>query len=482
MPDTPRSPATRFALVATLGGFLFGYDTAVISGAVKSIDVNFIDPRGLSEVAANSLSGFAVSSALLGCIIGAAMSGWIANALGRKVGLMLSAAAFLLSAIGAAVPEIGIAPIGGMGVAALLPFNIYRMIGGVGVGLASMLSPLYIAEISPKARRGRLVSYNQMAIVLGVTIVYFVNWFIASHGNSAWLYAVGWRWMFASEGCPAILFLLLLVTVPDTPRWLIMRGRNAEAAALLDKLDGPEDARVGLKEIQRTLDVSNVSLFSFGPAVIIIGLLIAILPQVVGINAVAYYAPIMFQNMGASNNAAFLQTILVGAALVFATLITIAAVDRFGRKPLLVIGGIIMAVTMTTLGYQFDTGKLGISSIALVLIYIAAFGMSWGPVCWILLSEMFPNSIKGPALAIAVAADWIANLGVSWSFKVLDGSSYLNEHFHHGFPYFLYGIMSILATLVAICWIPETKGKSIEAIQLLWSNRRASNSTWIDLV
>src|SRR6516225_2449181 len=216
---------TGLTFVATLGGLLFGYDTAVISGAVSSIDANFINPQHLSETARSSLSGWTISSALLGCIIGAAVAGFVSKAIGRKGGLMVAGVLFLISAAGSAYPEFGLGPIGGMGPQALTPFILYRILCGVGVGIASMLSPLYIAEIAPSAIRGRLVSFNQLSIVLGMLVVYFVNAAIAAQGDDAWIKSTGWRLMLLSEAVPAVLFMGLLLLVPDTPRWLVMRQR-----------------------------------------------------------------------------------------------------------------------------------------------------------------------------------------------------------------------------------------------------------------
>src|SRR5215469_12231431 len=220
------SLVTGVTFVATLGGLLFGYDTAVISGAVSSIDANFIDPLHLSETARGSLSGWTVSSALFGCIIGALVAGWVSNVIGRKGGMLVAAALFLISAGGSAYPEFGLGPIGGMGPAALTPFILYRILCGIGVGIASMLSPLYIAEISPSRIRGRLVSFNQLSIVLGMAVVYFVNWTIQAQGDEAWLHTTGWRLMLLSEAVPALLFLILLTFVPDTPRCYVMKGRS----------------------------------------------------------------------------------------------------------------------------------------------------------------------------------------------------------------------------------------------------------------
>jgi MFS transporter, SP family, xylose:H+ symportor len=364
-----------------------------------------------------------------------------------------------------------------MGPHALWPFIFYRILGGVGVGIASMLSPLYIAEISPSAIRGRLVSFNQLAIVLGILVVYFVNWYIASLGNDAWLKSVGWRWMLASEAIPSAVFLVLLVFVPDTPRWLVLRGRNDEALAQLKRVTEEADARSILGDIQRTLEVRSGRLFSFGPAVVVVGILISVFQQFVGINAVLYYAPLMFQNMGASTEAALLQTIVVGAANVLFTVVAIVTVDRLGRKPLLVAGAVVMAAAMIALGCLFNAKVVGLGALVAVVVYIGGFAFSWGPVAWVLLAEMFPNSIKGKGLGLAVAAQWLANLVVSASFKVLDGNSTLNALFNHGFAYWIYGGMSVLAALFVIRYVPETKGRSLEAIQDLWGKGEAARDT-----
>src|ERR1700690_1898701 len=255
MTQNSTSLVTGLTFVATLGGLLFGYDTAVISGAVSSIDANFIDPLHLSETARGSLSGWTVSSALFGCIIGAVIAGWVSNAIGRKGGMLVAAALFLLSAVGSAYPEIGLGPIGGVGPPALTPFILYRILCGVGAGMASMLSPLYIAEIAPSQIRGRLVSFNQLSIVGGILLVYFVNWAIASQGDEAWIRTTGWRLMLVSEAVPAVLFLGLLTLVPDTPRWYVMKGRCAKAQSVLASLVGDAEARITIKEIQNSLIV-----------------------------------------------------------------------------------------------------------------------------------------------------------------------------------------------------------------------------------
>ena len=469
MTQSNPSLVTGLTFVATLGGLLFGYDTAVISGAVSSIDANFIDPLHLSETASSSLSGWTVSCALFGCIIGAVVAGWVSNAIGRKGGMLVAGALFLLSAVGSAYPEIGLGPIGAMGSKALTPFIFYRILCGVGVGIASMLSPLYIAEIAPSRIRGRLVSFNQLSIVLGMLLVYFVNWAIASQGDDAWIRTTGWRLMLASEAVPALLFLVLLLLVPDTPRWLVMKGRNEKALAVLTRLVGTDEARATIAEIETTLVVRTAPLFGFGSLVIVAGILLSVFQQFVGINAVLYYAPLMFKNMGATTDSALWQTIIVGLANVIFTLVAILTVDRLGRKPLLIGGGLMMAVAMITLGFLFQAKAVGIAALIAVVVYIAGFALSWGPVTWVLLSEMFPNSIKNKALAIAVAAQWIANLLVSWSFKVVDGNTTLNASFNHGFAYWIYGGMSVFAAAFVYFYVPETKRRTLEGIQNLWS-------------
>lgn len=459
---------TGLAFSAALGGLLFGYDTAVISGAVSAIDANFINPLGLSETARSSLSGWTVSCALLGCVIGAALAGPVSLRIGRRGGLLIAAVLFLFSSLGSAFPEIGFGSVGHMGPGALGPFIAYRIVGGMGIGIASMLSPLYIAEIAPPESRGRFVTFQQIAIVAGMNLVYFVNWAIASQGNDAWVNAWGWRFMLASAAIPALIFLLCMLGVPDTPRWFALRGREDEGLKVLRRLEDSETAGATMAEIRATLHERSGRLFAFGSLVVVVGVMLSIFQQFVGINAVLYYAPLMFRNMGSSTDTALLQTVVVGVANVVFTLIATATVDRWGRKPLLIVGGLVMAASMLILGTLFYAHAVGLGALIAVIAYIAGFALSWGPVTWVLLSEIFPNIIKAKAMAIAVAAQWIANLLVSWSFKVLDGSSVLNAMFNHGFAYWIYGGMSVLAVLFVIRFVPETKGRSLEAIQHLW--------------
>jgi SP family xylose:H+ symportor-like MFS transporter len=459
----------RITLVATLGGLLFGYDTAVISGTVNSLKTNFIDPISLNEITANSLLGFTVSSALIGCILGGLISGWMALKLGRRSSMKIAAVLLIISAIGSGFPELFQAPVGNNVSEFLTSFIVYRIIGGVGVGLASMLSPLYIAEIAPPDKRGNLVSWNQFAIIFGMLLVYFVNWTIAKQGNENWLNEFGWRWMFFSETLPGLLFFILLFFVPESPRWLVMQNKENKAIAILTKISGKKIGEQVLAEIKETVSgIGSSKLFAFGYLIIIVGVLLSIFQQFVGINVVLYYAPEIFKNMGSNTDISLLQTVIVGVINLTFTILAIYTVDRFGRKPLQIIGALGMALSMIALGCTFYIQHIGVAALIFMLLYVASFAMSWGPVTWVLLSEMFPNRIRGRAMAIAVAAQWISNYLVSWTFPMMDKSTSLTAVFHHGFAYWIYGGMGLLAAWFVWKLVPETKGKTLEQIEKIW--------------
>ncbi|WP_299062763.1 D-xylose transporter XylE [uncultured Polaribacter sp.] len=459
----------KLTLVATLGGLLFGYDTGVISGTVGSLETFFVTPKGLSEDAANAFKGFLVASALIGCIIGGLFGGLISKKVGRKKGLILAAVLFLISALGSAMPEMLIAPIGELDHTFSTIFIIYRIIGGIGVGLASMLSPLYIAEIAPANSRGKLVSFNQLAIVGGFMVVYFVNYFISRGGGSdAWLNEVGWRWMFASEVIPAGLFLGLLFFVPDTPRSLMLKNKPEEALDVLIKVNGEQEGKRVLSEIENSVAETSGKLLSYGWAVIIIGVLLSVFQQFVGINVVLYYAPEIFKSIDPDTDGALLLTIIVGIVNFLFTIIAVKTVDKKGRKPLMLIGALGMAVAMLTLGFVFFSGATGYLALGCMMLYVASFALSWGPVTWVLLSEIFPNKIRGKAMAIAVAAQWVSNYLVSLTFPMMNDNTALTEQFNHGFAYWVYGIMSLIAMWFVWKYIPETKGKTLEEMENIW--------------
>ncbi len=459
------------AIGAALGGLLFGYDTAVINGAVESIKHNFIDPRtALTELQRNSLFGTATGIALIGCFFGSLAAGWTSRAFGRRGGMMIAAVIFFVSSILSGYPETGLARIGGMGVNALTPFMVYRFFGGIAIGMASLISPMYIGEIAPAKSRGMLVTFQQLAIVGGILLVAIVNLYISriGGGNDTWIDATGWRYMLASCALPAGLFFLAAFIMPDTPRWYVMKGKEDKAIALLTSLDGEAEAAATMVEIKGSLNQHSGKLFSFGFGVILVGILLSVFQQFVGINAVLYYSNLMFKNANLGTDASFVETVIIMATNVLFTLVATFTVDRWGRKPLLILGAVIMAAAMLAMGYMFQSKTEGTTLLAAAMIYVAGFALSWGPVVWVMLSELFPNSIKGRAMAIAVGAQWLSNFVVSSSFLVLDGNTKLNAMFNHGFAYYLYGVCSILAALFVWKFVPETKGRTLEAIESLW--------------
>jgi SP family xylose:H+ symportor-like MFS transporter len=444
-------------IVATLGGLLFGYDTAVISGAEKSIQAFLIDSQGLSTL----VHGLTISSALIGCIIGGALSGLLASYFGRKRSLMIAAVLFFISALGSGFPEFLFFPKGEASMGLLYMFNFYRIIGGIGVGMASAICPMYIGEIAPAESRGMLVSLNQFAIIFGMLVVYFVNWGIANGQTLAWINSIGWRWMFVSEAIPAGLFGVLLFFVPETPRYLTLKKRDDEALVVLSKINGPQKAREILDEIKNTIEHHSGKIFSYGKVVIIIGILLSVFQQFVGINVALYYAPRIFESMGAGKDASMLQTVVMGIINVIFTVVAILTVDKWGRKPLLMVGSIGMAVGMFAISALAFLHIIGISTLVFIIIYTASFMMSWGPICWVLISEIFPNKIRGRAVAIAVAAQWAANYFISSTYPSM-------MEFSGGVTYGFYGIMSVLSFLFVWRMVPETKGKTLEEMEKLW--------------
>lgn len=453
-------------LIAALGGLLFGYDTAVISGAEKSLEVYFTDSLGLSSF----VHGATISSALIGCIIGGIISGFFASKFGRKNSLIFASILFTLSALGSAYPEFLFFTKGEPTIALLLTFNLYRIIGGIGVGLASAVVPMYIGEIAPADIRGRLVSFNQFAIIFGMLVVYFVNWMIANGQSLAWINDIGWRYMFASEAIPAVLFALLLLLVPETPRYLAMKNEDEKAIRILTKINGKAEAHSILQDIKASVHTaaSNGKLFAYGKLVIVVGILLSVFQQFVGINVALYYAPRIFESMGAAKDASMLQTIVMGLVNVIFTVLAIVTVDKWGRKPLLITGSIGMAIGMIGVSGLAYANIIGIGTLVFIIIYTASFMMSWGPICWVLISEIFPNKIRGQAVAIAVAAQWAANYFISSTYPMM-------MEFSGGFTYGFYGLMSILSAIFVWKFVPETKGKTLEQMEAIWTKQTVEN-------
>lgn len=447
-------------LIATLGGLLFGYDTAVISGAEQAIEVYMIDSLGMGSL----VHGLTVSSALIGCIIGGLVSGFFSNRIGRKNTLLLAAVLFVLSALGSAYPEFLFFHVGEPTMGVLIMFNLYRILGGVGVGLASATSPTYIGEIAPAHIRGRLVSWYQFAIIFGQLVVYIVNWSIANGQTSEWIIDRGWRYMFASETIPALLFFALLFLVPETPRFLVSRKEDDRAFNILERINGSkEKAKEILADIQLSLSQKEATgkLFSYGKVVVIVGILLSVFQQFVGINVALYYAPRIFESMGAGQNASMAQTIVMGAVNVIFTIIAIQTVDKWGRKPLLITGSIGMAIGMFGVAALAYFNVFSLWTLVFIIFYTASFMMSWGPICWVLLAEIFPNKIRGQAMAIAVAAQWAANFFISSTYPSM-------MEFSGALTYGFYGVMSVLSALFVLKMVPETKGKTLEQLEKLW--------------
>lgn len=467
--------------VAILGGLLFGYDTAVISGAEKGLEAFFLQATDFQYD--KVMHGITSSSALIGCVIGGALSGFFASRLGRRNSLRLASVLFFLSALGSYYPEILFFDYGKPDMALLVAFNLYRVLGGIGVGLASAVCPMYIAEIAPSNIRGTLVSCNQFAIIFGMLVVYFVNYLImGDHQNplllkdevtgilsvspqaDMWSVQTGWRYMFVSEAFPAALFGLLLFFVPKTPRYLVLIQQEDKAFTILEKVNGTGKAKEILEEIKATAREKTEKLFSYGVTVIVIGILLSVFQQAIGINAVLYYAPRIFESAGAEGGG-MMQTVIMGVVNIAFTCVAIFTVDRFGRKPLLIIGSIGMAVGAFAVALCDHMGIKGIIPVFSVIVYAAFFMMSWGPICWVLISEIFPNTIRGKAVAIAVAFQWIFNYIVSSTFPAL-------YDFSPMFAYSLYGIICVVAAIFVWRWVPETKGKTLEDMSKLWRRNK----------
>ena len=479
-------------LVAVIGGLLFGYDTAVISGAEKGLQAFFMGAQDF--VYTDSLHGITSSTALIGCIIGSGLSGFLASTYGRKRSLFVAGCLFFVSALGSYNPEFLFFDYGVPSVQLLIAFNIYRVIGGIGVGLASAICPMYIAEVAPTRIRGTLVSWNQFAIIFGQLVVYFVNFLILGDnvnpviraidginqilnpGESVWITATGWRLMFVSEAFPAGLFALLVLLVPETPRYLAMNGQDEKALGVLARINGLKPAREILAQIKDTAEEKTERLFTYGWLVIFVGIMLSVFQQAVGINAVLYFAPRIFESMGMGNP--MMQTVIMGIVNISFTLVAVFTVEKLGRRPLLIVGSIGMAIGAFGVAIcNVVAGLPPMLSVLSIMVYSASFMFSWGPICWVLIAEIFPNTIRGAAVAIAVAFQWIFNFLVSSTFVPMYNMSVgdMGDKFGHMFAYALYGIICILAALFVWRLVPETKGKTLEDMTKLWRDRNKKN-------
>ncbi|ANI40531.1 sugar porter family MFS transporter [Mycolicibacterium vaccae] len=449
--------AIRIASVAALGGLLFGYDSAVINGAVDSIQEDF----GIG----NASLGFAVASALLGAAAGAMTAGRIADKIGRISVMKIAAVLFLISAFGTGFAH------------EVWTVVLFRIVGGFGVGVASVIAPAYIAETSPPGIRGRLGSLQQLAIVSGIFLSFVINWLLqwAAGGPNEplWFGIDAWRWMFLAMALPALLYGALTFTIPESPRYLVATHKIPEARRVLSMLLGQKNLEITITRIRQTLEREDKPSWrdlrkpTGGIyAIVWVGLGLSIFQQFVGINVIFYYSNVLWQAVGFSADQSAVYTVITSVINVLTTLIAIALIDKIGRKPLLLIGSSGMAVTLITMAFIFANATLdadgnpslpgasGVIALIAANLFVVAFGMSWGPVVWVLLGEMFPNRIRAAALGLAAAGQWAANWLITITFPGL------REHL--GLAYGFYGLCAILSGLFVWRWVMETKGVSLE--------------------
>jgi MFS transporter, SP family, arabinose:H+ symporter len=433
--------------IAAFGGLLFGYDTAVIAGAIGFLETKFqLSP---------AMTGWAASSAIWGCVIGAMGAGYMSDRFGRKKILIVTAILFAISAIGAAIPT------------TLNQFVIARIIGGIGVGAASMLSPLYISEIAPADKRGMLVTLYQLAIVIGINLIYFVNLLIAGSGTEQWNIDMGWRYMLGSGIIPSALFLVALFLVPESPRWLASKKRNAEAMDVLEKVNGKQQAAIVMQEIQKTLNEEQGTIRElFAPGLrlaMIIGVFLALFSQITGINAIIYYAPEIFKSVGFGTDSALLQTVIIGVTNTVFTFVAIKFVDQAGRRTLLLWGVTGMVICLFGVGtvfyFQLSSGPL---LLLFILGFIASFASSLGPIPWVIISEIFPTKTRGIAMSFAVLMLWIGVVLITQLTPIL-----LKEA-GGAVTFWIFGANAVLLLIFTYKWIPETKGKTLEEIEKYW--------------
>jgi len=447
---------TWLAVIASLGGFLFGYDTAVISGTLAFVRSQF----GLQA----ALEGWYVSSALVGCIGGVSVAGWLSDKYGRKIVLLLAATLFSVSALGCAVSG------------SFSFLILFRVFGGIGVGIASMLSPLYISEISPPALRGRLVALYQFSITLGILCSYLLNsWLLRNsvHGilNTEILQLVFkdevWRAMLGMEAIPAILFFILATTIPKSPRWLVIHGKTDQAKNILHRIIGAELAAAEIREIQDTMTIREGSVkLMLEPGIriaILLGISLAVLQQFTGIDAVIYYGPKIMQTAGFGISEALGWQVFIGLINMSFTLIAIWRIDKLGRKPLLIIGTSGMLVSLISIGLLFALGRAeGILLLILIMVFIASFAFSLGPVVWVILSEIYPNRIRGRAMSIATLACWAGTATIGQTVPIS------LENLGPALTFWIFALFCIPTIYIGARLMPETKGKSLEEIEKYW--------------
>jgi len=451
--------ALRITLAAALGGLLFGYDTGVINGTQYYLSQYF----QLSPVQ----KGWVVGSALLGCLVGALLAGKLSQAIGRKHSLLISAVLFTVSAWGSGLPE-------------FFPESVsllvgFRILGGIGIGIASMNAPMYIAEIAPAAQRGAMVTYYQLAIVIGFFVVFVATYFIGEGFTQAENIETGWRMMFWSELIPCALFLVSLCFIPKSPRWLMLKGRSEEAEQVLRRIHGDAQATQELREIARSIDTEQQelrsSIWQRGTiGIVLIGTVLSSLQQFTGINAVLYFGADIFEKaLGFGQEDILAQQVLLAGVNLTFTFVAMALVDRLGRKPLIYAGCLGMFAGFALLTGSLMSESVGVVSLVGVLVFIASFALSMGPVVWVVLAEMFPNRIRSAAMSVAVAAQWACNFLVAQSFPVvMQSSTNAAEPWHGSLPYVIFMLFIAITAAFTYWFVPETKGKTLEELEAVW--------------
>jgi SP family arabinose:H+ symporter-like MFS transporter len=430
------------SLAAATGGLLFGFDTAVISGTQRFFQAEF----HLSD----AMTGWVVGSVLIGCMVGAGSAGTLTDRFGRKLVLLISAVLFFASAVACGLSR------------SSTELVIARLVAGLGVGIASMISPLYIAEVSPPASRGRLVALQQLAIVVGILLAFLTN---TAFLHTSLVDPAKWRWMLALGAFPSAIFFLLLLPIPESPRWLVKQGQRDRAARILSRIAGPE-TETELAQIESAIAAEAGTVAElFEPGLrqaLIIGVVLAVLQQFAGINAIMYYAPRIFEKSCSVASSAFAQTILVGLVNLVFTLVGMALVDRVGRKALLVAGAVGMTLTLALVGTAFAAHYSGALLLVPILAYVACFAATTGIVTWVIISEIFPTRLRGRAMSIAIVALWAACYLVSQTFPTL------LDTIGAAATFFTYAAMNVITVCFAGFFVPETRGRTLETIEASW--------------
>lgn len=442
----------RICGIAALGGILFGYDTAVISGAIEALKTYF----DLSPAE----TGWAVSNVVIGCVVGAFGAGPLAGRYGRKKALVVAAFLFTISAIGAALAT------------TFTSFVIYRIIGGLAVGLAATVSPMYMSEVSPKDMRGRALSMQQFAIVFGQIVIFYVNFKIASYASEAWLVEMGWRWMIGSEVIPCLLFTALVFIIPESPRWSVMVGRDDQALAMLTRVSNAEHAKSVLNEIKDSVrqdEQHRKQKLNYGDVrvrfILFVGCMIAMLQQVTGVNVMMYYAPVVLKTVTENAQEALFQTIWIGVLQLVGSVIGAMLMDRIGRIPLMRWGTLGTIVGLLITSYALYTQATGYFALFGMLFFMVFYAMSWGVGAWVLVSEIFPNRMRSQGMSIAVGCMWLANFVVAQSFPMINDQPYLFSTFHGAFPMWVFAACCLFSYWFIARFIPETKGVSLEKME-----------------